>query len=171
MIWPAPASCSHARSADRESARDEAVTLIRRDRLGARVSLCTILWYKCPIEAYISGSAPGSRSALFGAPTRQRVLLLLALVESVHLREAARGLGASVNAVQKAVVTLEAAGVVGSRIAGRARIVTLNRRWIAAAELRTLLERMAEADPIVTRAADQLRADRGASESRFESYG
>ena len=78
---------------------------------------------------------------------RERTLELLALVDEIHLREAARVLDAPPSETLKAVAALEKSGVVVSRLIGRTRFVSLNRRWFAAVELRRLLERMTEANP------------------------
>ena len=88
------------------------------------------------------------RPALFGSALRDRVLTRLAQSQNgLHIRELARQLGASPTAVHRAVISLERAGVVVSRVVGSTRIVLLNKRWYGAIELRALLERLAAAYP------------------------
>jgi hypothetical protein len=90
------------------------------------------------------------RPAVFGTATRDRVLIRLALSENgLHVRELARQIESSANAVHRVVIALERAGVVVSRPVGTTRIVLLNRRWYGAVELRALLERLAAAYPEV----------------------
>jgi DNA-binding transcriptional ArsR family regulator len=95
------------------------------------------------------------RPAVFGTATRDRILIRLALSENgLHVRELARQIETSPNAVHRVVVALERAGIVVSRPVGTTRIVLLNRRWYGAVELRALLERLAAAYPeVVQRAA------------------
>ncbi len=94
---------------------------------------------------------------LFGSRTRDRLLILLALREDVHLRGAARALGAGPSEITKAVASLERIGVVASTLVGSTRFIELNRRWYAAAELRSLLKRMGEADRTLSEAAATAR--------------
>ena len=56
-------------------------------------------------------------------------------------------LESSPSEISKAVVSLESAGVVVSSLIGGTRIIALNKRWFAASELRTLLERLSEGEP------------------------
>jgi DNA-binding transcriptional ArsR family regulator len=74
------------------------------------------------------------------------MLKLLVLVEPAYPRQIAVLLGAHLVSVQNAVVALQDLGVVASRLVGRTRLVELDRRWYAAAELRALLQRLVEAD-------------------------
>ena len=88
------------------------------------------------------------RPAVFGTALRDRILTRLALSENgVHVRELARQVDASANAVHRAVISLERAGLLVSRPVGTTRIVLLNRRWYGALELRALLGRLADAYP------------------------
>jgi DNA-binding transcriptional ArsR family regulator len=84
--------------------------------------------------------------SLFGSPLRERMLKLLVLVEPAYPRQIAALLGAHLVSVQNAVVALQDLGVVASRLVGRTRLVELDRRWYAAAELRALLERLVLSD-------------------------
>jgi DNA-binding IclR family transcriptional regulator len=98
------------------------------------------------------------RPALFGTAIRDRVLTRLALSENgLHVRELARQVEASPNAVHRVVIALERAGVVVSRPVGSTRIVLLNRRWYGAVELRALLERLVAAYPEVRDRAQTFR--------------
>lgn len=98
------------------------------------------------------------RPAVFGTATRDRVLIRLALSENgLHVRELARQIQTSPNAVHRVVIALERAGIVVSRPVGTTRIVLLNRRWYGAVELRALLERLASAYPEVDARARTFR--------------
>lgn len=83
---------------------------------------------------------------LFGSRLRDRLLSVLALIPEIHIRGAAAALDATPSEAAKAVASLERIGVVVSRRAAGARLVSLNPRWYAAVELRRLLTRLAEAD-------------------------
>jgi DNA-binding transcriptional ArsR family regulator len=88
-----------------------------------------------------------SRSdALFGSRLRERILKLLALVEPAYPRQIAALLGEHLVSVQNAIAALQDLGVVASRLVGRTRLIELDRRWYAATELRTLLDRLVEGD-------------------------
>jgi hypothetical protein len=52
---------------------------------------------------------------------------------------------------------LEDLGVVASRLRGRVRLVSLDKTWYAAAELRALLGRMTSAEPEILNAAASVR--------------
>jgi DNA-binding transcriptional ArsR family regulator len=84
---------------------------------------------------------------IFGSDARDRILGVLALLDSSYPRELARILALPLFTVQRAVDDFERLGVLATRVVGRTRLVELNRRWFAAAELRTFLQRIAEADP------------------------
>ena len=99
-----------------------------------------------------------SRSdSLFGSRLRERILKLLALVEPAYPRQIAALLGEHLVSVQNAVAALQDLGVVASRLVGRTRLIELDRRWYAAAELRELLERLANADAEITQLAASVR--------------
>jgi len=85
--------------------------------------------------------------SVFGTRLRDRLLCLLSVVSETHIRGAATVLKATPSETAKAVASLERIGVVASRRQIGARLVSLNPRWYAAAELRPLLLRMTEADP------------------------
>ena len=97
------------------------------------------------------------KPSLFGSRLRERLLVLLVLREEIHLREAARVLSAAASETQQALIGLENAGVVSSRLIGRSRFISLNPRWFAAAELRGLLLRMAEAEPQLSQSVANMR--------------
>ena len=103
--------------------------------------------------------APETRKPyLFGSRTRDRLLILLALTDELHVRGAARALGKGPSEIAKAVTSLERIGVVVSRIVGTTRVVSLNRRWYAAVELKALLERLGAADSELSAIAVRSRA-------------
>jgi hypothetical protein len=85
-------------------------------------------------------------------------LILLTISQNVHVRGAARVLDVSPSELTAAVTALERIGVVVSQLVGSTRILALNRRWYAAAELRVLLERMGEADAELSAYVESQRA-------------
>ena len=98
------------------------------------------------------------RPALFGSATKDGFLVRRALSEyGLPVREPARQIDGSPNAVHRVLSALERAGVVVSRPVGTTRIVLLNRRWYGAVELRALLERLAHAYPEVVERARTFR--------------
>jgi DNA-binding transcriptional ArsR family regulator len=99
----------------------------------------------------------GRDDSLFGSLFRERVLKLLVLIEPAYPRQIATLLGAHLISVQNAVVALGDLGVIASRMVGRTRLVELDRRWYAASELRALLERLAQADPEISKIAATVR--------------
>lgn len=94
---------------------------------------------------------------LFGSRTRTRILIYLALAEESYVSEMASALGDSKLTVQRILRALEDLGVVASRLRGRVRLVSLDKTWYAAAELRALLQRMSAADEDVLAAAASVR--------------
>jgi DNA-binding transcriptional ArsR family regulator len=94
---------------------------------------------------------------LFGSRTRTRILIYLALAEESYVAEMASALGDSKLTVQRILRALEDLGVVASRLRGRVRLVSLDKTWYAAAELRALLLRMSAADEDVLAAAASIR--------------
>lgn len=94
---------------------------------------------------------------LFGSERRTEVLLAIALLEESYARELARTLRAPLLSVQRILDALEMEGIVAIRTSGRERRVTLNPRFFALAELRTLLLRLSEGDADLTEAVYSLR--------------
>ena len=100
-------------------------------------------------------------SSPFGSTTRTRILLALRLMGSSYPRELARLVGVALNAVQGALHSLEADGLVVGRAVGRTRLFELNPRFFAAAELRALLDKLASVDrPLQDRIASLRRRPR-----------
>ena len=95
---------------------------------------------------------------VFGSRARDRILFLLAIVGTSSPRELSRSLDISLLTVQRTVNDLERAGVLATRMMGRTRLAELNPRWFAAAELRSLLERLAESDPSLAEKAAEIRS-------------
>jgi DNA-binding transcriptional ArsR family regulator len=98
-----------------------------------------------------------AKLGVFGSDARDLILGLLALVGSSYPREIARILALPLFTVQRAVEDFEHLGLLATRVVGRTRLVELNRRWFAAAELRKLLERISEGDPRISAAAATVR--------------
>ena len=100
---------------------------------------------------------------LFGTGTRTRVLLTLAMLERTYASELARILKANVSLVQKALASLETAGVIVGSVEGRQRTYSLNPRSPYRKELTQLLERLATLDvPLQKRIAETRRRPRRA---------
>lgn len=95
--------------------------------------------------------------SVFGTRARTKVLIALALLDQTYPRELARVTDLSLMTVQRIVGKLEQEGVLSSRRVGVQREVRLNPRAYAVNELRAYLLRLAEADPDVARAVEQLR--------------
>ncbi len=94
---------------------------------------------------------------LFGTGTRTNVLLLLALLGESHGRELARILDANATNVNKAILSLEQAGVLSGVLEGRSRRVSINPRYPYKNELMPLLEKMASSHPGLVQAVSELR--------------
>jgi DNA-binding transcriptional ArsR family regulator len=94
---------------------------------------------------------------LFGSRTRTRILEYLALAEESYSAEIVSALGGTKLTIQRILRDLEDLGVVASRLRGRVRLVSLDKTWYAAAELRALLGRMTSADPEILNAAASVR--------------
>lgn len=94
---------------------------------------------------------------LFGTVARSRTLLTIALLGESYPREIARIAGVPLMSAQRAVNDLEAQGVVSSRIQGTQREVKLNPRYFAFEQLRSLLLRLAAAEPQITETVENLR--------------
>lgn len=93
----------------------------------------------------------------FGSRTRTRLLLVLSLLEQSYARELSRVLEIPVSVIQKALLSLERDGLVAVRSVGRTRVVTLNPRYFARRELLALLNRLAEPEDRIRKAAATLR--------------
>ncbi len=94
---------------------------------------------------------------LLGSRRRTEVLVLIALLEESYPTELARLLGARLYSVQKVVDALEREGVLATRRMGNQRWVSINPRFFAGKELRALLLRLAETEPVLTEAAASVR--------------
>jgi DNA-binding transcriptional ArsR family regulator len=94
-----------------------------------------------------------SQTQIFGSRRRTEILILLALLENSYPSELTRLLEAPLYSVQTILGDLESQGIVASRRQGRMRIVSLDPRYFASKELRSLLLRLAEAEPVLDGAA------------------
>jgi DNA-binding transcriptional ArsR family regulator len=86
------------------------------------------------------------RSSPFGSQTRTRVLLALELIGDAYPRELARALGSQLSPVQRALRSLERDRLVAGRTLGRVRLYRIDPTYVAVAELRRLLRRLADGD-------------------------
>lgn len=86
------------------------------------------------------------RSQLFGTSTRTAVLVAIRLLEETYPSELAALLGVRPFTVQSVLVTLEREAIIVSRLMGRTRMVALNPRYFAHAELNALLWKLGEHD-------------------------
>ncbi|GAC1307543.1 MAG: hypothetical protein NVSMB19_20360 [Vulcanimicrobiaceae bacterium] len=98
------------------------------------------------------------RASLFGTRLRDRLLCLLSVVPEIHVRGAAAVLDAPPSETAKAVASLERLGVIATHRQIGPRLVSLDPRWYAAAELRPLLSRMIAADSELTDRVAALRS-------------
>jgi DNA-binding transcriptional ArsR family regulator len=98
-----------------------------------------------------------ARSSPFGSQTRTRVLLALELLGDAYPRELARALGAQLSAVQRALVSLERDRLVAGRTLGRIRLYRIDPTYVAVAELRAFLQRLAENDEALQSSLASLR--------------
>ena len=83
---------------------------------------------------------------LFGTKTRTDTLLVISMLGETHASEIARVLGVSLSQIQKAIDSLERAGILLGAEEGRARRVRINGRFPVAEELKALLAKMAQGD-------------------------
>lgn len=97
------------------------------------------------------------RLKLFGSRRRTEVLLAVALLGETYSRELARLLDAPLLSVQRVVDALDEEGILAVRTVGRGRLVTLNPRFFAVAELRALLSRLADGEMEIQAAVSSLR--------------
>jgi DNA-binding transcriptional ArsR family regulator len=86
---------------------------------------------------------------VFGTATRTSTLLAIHMLGETHASELASLLGRSVSRIRNAVDSLEAAGLVVAVEEGRTRRISLNRRFIAADELTSLLAVLGTHDRIL----------------------
>lgn len=98
-----------------------------------------------------------SAPSVFGSPIRDRVLVLLEIKHSSHLREIARMFELSVPTLQRAIKQLERDGLIVARAVGRSRLLELNPRFYAYRELRAILHTMAVQRPELYASAEQIR--------------
>lgn len=98
-----------------------------------------------------------TRSSPFGSRSRTLVLLALSLLEESFPRELARVLELPLNGVQQALRSLEGAGLVSGRTAGRTRLFRINPRYFAGRELIAYLTRLAEPEETLRRKVESLR--------------
>ena len=91
-------------------------------------------------------SLDGNRAKLFGSATRTSILVLVALLGESYTAELAKMLGVRASAIKKIVDALEMESIIVGRLVGRTRVLTLNPRYEAAAELKALLWKLGERD-------------------------
>ncbi|TAM85285.1 ArsR family transcriptional regulator [bacterium] len=97
------------------------------------------------------------RPQVFGSAVRTRVLTAIGALEETYATELARTLDIPLRSVQRIVEALETEGIVATRLVGNQRRITLNPRWLGAAELRALLDRLMLADADLQRRLGALR--------------
>lgn len=95
---------------------------------------------------------------LMGSRRRTELLILLALLGESYPAELARLLSAKLYSVQTIVAELEREGVLASGLVGGVRRTELDPRYFANRELKSLLLRLAEAEPELREAARQRRS-------------
>ena len=98
---------------------------------------------------------------LFGTKTRSDTLLVIHMLGETHASEIARVLEISLSQAQKAIESLERAGIVVGAEEGRARRVRVSPRLLIADELKALLAKLAQFDvPLQQRLAETRRRPR-----------
>ncbi|MBI1756339.1 MAG: hypothetical protein HYR64_04435 [Fimbriimonas ginsengisoli] len=97
------------------------------------------------------------RTELFGSRRRTQVLELIALLENSYATEIARLVRVPLRTVQRIILDLEVERIVVTRISGRERWASLDRRSPIYAQLRELLLALAASDQEVWDAATRLR--------------
>lgn len=97
-------------------------------------------------------------TSIFGTSLRDRVLVLLVVKGTSHLREIARIYGKDVSLVQRTLKRLERDGLVVAIAHGRTRLLQLNRRWYAFGALEKLLQEIAAGSPHLYEPASAIRA-------------
>ena len=119
------------------------------DRLQAHVIALHMVFIWTPFSVTLETcpmtlTRPGSK--LFGSRTRTSILVLLALLNESYAAELAKMLGVRSSAIKKIVDALEVESVIAGRLVGRTRVLALNPRYVAAAELKALLWKLGERD-------------------------
>jgi len=99
--------------------------------------------------------------ALFGSTLRTEALIAIGRLSRTYPSEIARVLGRRLNEVQRAVASLERAGAIVSKRVGGTRIIELNPRFWARAELYKLLLRLSELPAYQKRWSNLRRRPRG----------
>jgi hypothetical protein len=79
------------------------------------------------------------------------------LLEQSYSRELSRFLRLPVSVIQKGIRSLERDNLISGRLAGKTRLLRLNPTYFAAAEIRALLDKLAQADTHLRSRAAGLR--------------
>lgn len=101
---------------------------------------------------------PTTQQKLFGSRRRTEVLILVSLLGESYPSELARLLQAPLYSIQTIVGALDNEGILATRISANARRVSLDPRYFAFRELKSLLLRLAEAEPALLEAAASRRS-------------
>src|SRR5215831_21302488 len=96
-------------------------------------------------------------SSPFGSRTRTRVLIALTLLGQSYARELSRFLRVPLSVVQKGIRSLERDDLITGRLFGKTRVLQLNPRYFAAAEIRALAGKLLEANTDLRTRASRLR--------------
>jgi biotin operon repressor len=83
---------------------------------------------------------------LFGTITRTQTLLLIGMLGETHSGEIARLLGRSPSRIKDAVDGLENEGIIIGASVGAAKRLSLNPRYVAAQELKSLITKLGSSD-------------------------
>jgi DNA-binding transcriptional ArsR family regulator len=103
---------------------------------------------------------------LFGSKTRTEVLVAVGRLGSAYVSELARVLGKRPIEIQRAVSSLERAGIVETRLLGKVRLVELNRRFPEYEQLADILLTMSERPLYASRWKTQRRRPRAMGKAR-----
>jgi hypothetical protein len=100
----------------------------------------------CAVYRYNNFMQTIGATGLFGTATRTATLLLISMLGETHAAEIGTILGRSRSRIKDAVDGLERVGVIIGMEEGKSRRLRLNPRYVAAAELESLLSKLATLD-------------------------
>ena len=101
---------------------------------------------------------PARKQKVFGSRRRTEVLVLVALLGETYPSELARLLDARLYSIQTIVAALAWEGIIATRMFANSRRVSLDPRYFAYRDLKSLLLRLAEAEPDLRAAAARRRS-------------
>ena len=97
------------------------------------------------------------RFRLFGTRKQTSILILIGMLEESYSSEIARLAGVKISTVQNYVQAMELSGVLVTRPIGKERRISLNPRFFAINELKSLLEKLSIAEPELNERVSRVR--------------